>query len=309
MTMLSEENLRRCVELGMSNPNWRWIAAQIGVGESTMYNWLSRSERDSEKRLEATSPLYIEVDPVGADWWHRHMLRSRAANVLAMASIVQDQVVNGIEETVFNPQTGRPLQLENPEYLGRSDEWMLDNFLDPARDRYLWTEDGTPRFLTKITQAPAAIKIKLLTGLLPRIFGDKVSHDVTVRGAVVHTTEPPRFAADSVPAVEDAEFTEVREALPAPVERDDISALRRAAAELLERGPKNPTPTAPVDLGAPRGEEKPTSEYQGGPKGGLHDPAIYKPQPKQEPPSYARRSSVDAARTSPRGGNLDRSIK
>src|SRR5262245_60794368 len=111
MTIRSPEVLKRCIELAVTNPNLDHVSKQIGAGRvTTVYTWMRESAAHADRGLESQSPYWIDIEPDGPDFWHRHLLRARAASVLRMSGIIQDQVTNGIEETVFNPQTGRPLQ-------------------------------------------------------------------------------------------------------------------------------------------------------------------------------------------------------
>jgi hypothetical protein len=202
------------------------------------------------------------------------------------------------------------------------DEWFIANNI-PLTEKYEWKRDPLtdeilePIYQTKTTRAPAQLAVKLLTGLIPAVFGESVRHDVVARGHVVHVVEPQKFqklpeATDAV----DATFTEVEgqpRALPPPddvPERADIQELRAKAAALLRDGPRNPTPTAPVDTGAGKAVAGDPVERRKG-EATLNDPNLYQPQPRQPQPSCARKAVNDpsAFRTDPKGGNLRSVIK
>jgi hypothetical protein len=278
-----------------------------------MYNWLSRSKKDEAAHLEGASPFYISIDPHGWDYWNNHMKRSRAAFILGMEASIRDQVANGIEEICYDPATGRPLLALNPEFIGVTNEQMEGQFLNPAIDRYVWVRDAEgnrvrPVYQTKIVQAPSQLKVKALSALLPKTYGERAQVEHNIRGAVVHIMEPPPFVSRQPQGqVIDGEFTEAP-ALPAP-ERDDIAELRHRAAELMANGPKNPRPDSPVKdatghpVGRPRDESKPTRENNTppapGPRAMVDHPRAYRverPKPKPTPPSYAGRPGIDPRR-------------
>jgi hypothetical protein len=168
------------------------------------------------------------------------------------------QMKEGVQEQIYSPQSGYPLQAQNPEFIGVSDDDMRSQFLDPVRDRLMWTpqdENGVrhPIGLFRNSVLAASLRTKILSGILPRIYGEKLSVDHQVRGNVVHTYEARAFVgrAERVQLdgqTVDAEFRE----LPAPEERPDIAELRRMAAKLaVDRPHTAPEDASKVPIGKP----------------------------------------------------------
>ncbi len=130
---------------------------------------------------------------------------------------------------------------------------MRENFLHPVRDRLLWTDPDAagvrhPIYQTKTTTLAASLRQKVISGILPRICGDKMEHSHKVVGSVNHTFGPaayvPRAQRLAASNVVDADFKE----LPAPeAERPDIAALRAEWAKREAEVAKGQRHTAPDD--------------------------------------------------------------
>ena len=229
--------------------SWAVASRLTGVAESTLYLWLHKSKA-AEKINDTASPLHFTWrDAQG--YFHEHVVRAKSECVMASVYLAMDQNRNGIEEVMYDPATGRPILALNPAYLNWSDDELLEELLDPRVDRYLWNYDPltdertTPIYQTRVTQIPASLRQKILSGLAPTVFGDRTEINHRVQGSVVHTIQPAPFVSRH--AVIDGEF----KALPSSVEqlgdgRLDIAELRARAAVLMREGPKNPLPDAPV---------------------------------------------------------------
>jgi hypothetical protein len=142
-----------------------------------------------------------------------------------------------------------------------------------------------PIYQTKKVRGAAALTVKAISGLLPDLYQDKSALDVTHRGAVTHIVEnAPYVPIAQRAAVVEGEFSEVP-ALPPPVERADIAALRAQAAKLMA-DPDRPSahPTAPVDTGVPKGGSNEPPERQ---TGAPTEPRTPKPYDR-EPPTQVR---------------------
>lgn len=286
---LNEANLLAIIDQLTVRASWAVAAATIGAREGTMYDWLAKS-RKAEAVRDESSPFFITWRDE-ANYWHRHCARARKDNLLSLSALIADQLKCGHEEICYDPSTGRPMPALDPQYLGVSDAEMLDQFLDPVRDRWLWRcdENGNriePQWQVRKVEMAASLKAVALRGLLPRTFGEKAEVNMNVNGAVTHILEPARFVpraerlaieAKERGEIVDASFTEV-----AP-ERPDIAALR-AQWEARQANPNKIT--------QPRGVVKDGSGNPIGTK--ANDPADDKPINKpqipldQHPRAYTR---------------------
>jgi hypothetical protein len=312
MTLLSDDALRKIVDASCSRASNQAICDDVGIRLGTYFGWLARSKADEKNNVGADSPFWISIPPYGFCWLHAHVRRSKTIFKLGLEGVALDLCAGLATEICYGPQDGLPIQERNALYRHRSDQWMIENGLDPAIDRYEWIRDPLsdeilgPKYQRKEAKPSAQLVIAALRAMLPASWSEKVDHDHHVSGQVIHQLRPPEFVSRNTPqkqeaaVIDDADFSDVP-ALPPPVEneRPDIAELRRKAAELIQNGPKNPKPTAPVNTGLPLDDGAPSTEYGGGPRA----------QEQQPQPSYARRTSVDAERTSPRGGNLNRSVR
>lgn len=312
MTKLTKEALQKFVEAAQTRATMAAIGEAAGIKIAAVFNWLSRSKL-AEAANDKDSIFWMPFEPFGYDWMHKHFMRCKNFFDLCVDGYAMELVSGLASEISYGPQDGRPLQALNPKFLHRDDQWFTDNGLDPAVDKYLWIRDDltdeiiAPVYQRREIKPPAQLLIRALAAKLPQTWSESTNTNVNVSGQVVHRTEPARFISRNAPQGEDAIVEAEYTALPP--ERQDIAELRKAAAKLLAN-PDRPssTPTAKVDLGVPKDELAPTSEYEGGERH-AHDPQVLSTkQPQPERPSYARRTKVDSERTSPRGGNLDRSI-
>jgi hypothetical protein len=329
MTYLSPTNLCITIAAARERPTWAAIMASIGAGEALAYKWLRMSKKDQEARTQAESKFYVTFEADGADYWHEHLKRSKAAFMSGFERKILDACANNLTETCFDPSTGRPLQMLNANYLYRTAEWFAENEEWPGQLKYEWERDLItdeilqplrPIWQTKIVQSSAQIKIRALASHLSQ-WSEKIESTHTVQGHVVHHMAVPKFVPKAVREqtgdVVDADFTEVREQLPGPDARRDITELRAQAERILNDPNRVTKPTGTVRMGdgtplndRRAGAEKPDHEDELPPA--PRSVAADKPRPKEatqaqpaRPPSYARRETnnpYDAnARAAPAG--------
>jgi hypothetical protein len=244
MTIYTKEKAVRCCEVGLSRASYALVAAEVGAKEGTFARWLQESKADAAAKREGVSKYWIEVHPHGFGFFHVLFAKNRDYLISSLASRAVEAVHNGIEEVCYNPSDGRALMALDPQFIGWTDEQMEAEFYNPRIDRYLWNYDDegnrtTPKLQTKNTKVPVALTIKVLSSLIPRVFGERSTVDVQHAGAVVHLVTPGRYVsrADRERVI-DGEYV----GLPPPEPRPDLEALRAEAARLAAEGPKNPEP-------------------------------------------------------------------
>jgi len=260
---LSTDALAAVCEDIAINGSWAHAAKVTEISESCLYSWLSKSRR-AKQTNDTASPFHFRFRDVDA-FFVDHVKRAKAECVQATVFLVMEQNRCGIVEEVRDPSTGYRLPKLSAEFLGVSDQEMVDQLLDPVRDRWEWRTDPTtgeriePVWEQKVTQIPASLRAKILAGLAPQVFGEKAQIDHNVRGAVVHIIEPAKYiprAQREQQQIVDAEFKE----LPAPQERPDIVALRARAAELMAQEGRVTAPSHPVKVFGRPDFDKPSKE-------------------------------------------------
>lgn len=240
---LNVENLRKTLDAGVVTPRWSYVMGLFGASEPLAFWWLQKSAQ-AERDKDTSSVFYLEY-PEGEgvfDYWHRWVLICRKRNIATLEAQIRDEALNGVEVPVI--ENGKVCLKENPEFIGISDDDMRAMHdpltgeslnLNPVRDRILWNADGTPQVLTRREMMPAALRSRILAGLIPGTFGDHSTVDIRSQNVV-------RIIGDVQPAAPPV-------ALPAPeAERPDIVELKERARALALNGPMVGKPTAPVHV-------------------------------------------------------------
>ena len=163
-----------------------------------------------------------------------------------MDGLVRSQNALGIESICYDPSTGRPLLALDPRYIGFDDEAMTILGLNPGRDRYLWNEDGTPIYQTKVEQIPASLRQKTMAAVVPG-WKDTQVIEANVRQAVTIVAPAPWVPkAQRAEQIVEGEFKEI--APPKSVEQlraERAELLKRAAAEHLANPNRVTRPNSP----------------------------------------------------------------
>lgn len=278
MTILSTATLQAVVQNLVTHGSWQRAAAACDppVSESVCYYWLAQSKR-AQKSNQTESPYLFEwMDETR--WFSEHARRARALQIFGTEAEIREQLRHGRVELCYDPATGRPLKLLNPEYEHLTDE-QFSEFFEPltgehpeAHARYLWNYDEagkrtSVRYQTKQTHLPASLAQAALRAT-NQIYKDTSTIDVNHRGAVMNITVSPAPFVPRISPPVDAEFREL------PIERPDIAALRAQAAKLLA-DPNRATlrATRPVDLGNSRGSDLPPTRSDGADRDGATPPA------------------------------------
>lgn len=251
---LSPETLTIICESIALKGSFAAAARDAAVSQSTLFKWIADSRRDADARLE-TSPLFFTWRE-RADFLSRHIVRAKSEGVMSLLYSVIDETRNGIAEVCYDPATSRPIQKLVALTAHRPREWFEAQGLDYDVDRYEWTRDAItdeilePIYQTKTVHVPASLRQKVLSGVLPKTFGDKVAVNHDVSGQVVHTIAPPVFVSRrSAEPVIDAQFSEVVGELPAPPtpeQRPDVQRLREQFSEIMANPNRRTKPDNPA---------------------------------------------------------------
>lgn len=229
---LTTESLLTCLETFTVRGSYAVAAARCGCAEPTLFYWLHKSKKAQSER-DTSSPFYLHWRDQN-DYWHAHVARARRENIMSLEALVRDEARNGQTEYVRDPSTQRRIPQLDPRYLSVSDEAMIDSFLDPVRDRWLWQcndagERTEPLWETKSVPVPASLRATVLRAMLPKTYGERATVDHNINAQHVVWLQPAPFVKQERIAsaeITDAEFTEVQE-------RPDIAELRARAAKLL----------------------------------------------------------------------------
>jgi hypothetical protein len=329
MTHITPDNLRTTIATARQHAAWKIIMGSIGASVPLAQKWADRSKLASEQNLGKASDMYVDYDGEWA-YWHQHIQRAKKIFNEHFSRLVLEQCAHDRSEVVLDASTLQPVQRRLPPYAHYSRERCEAEGLDYDRDIWEWELDWTgepdysrPVYVTRVVRASAHLVIRALAAQMPRTWSEKTQTDVQVSGHVVHQMQVPKF----VPRAErltqergdivDASFTEVES-------RKDIVELHAQASRLLSDPNRITRPDSAVKMGdgtplnnrrAAEDSKPSTEDGSGRPRPGA-TVAADRPTPKgpaERPPipqpPYARRSSLDAARTDSRGGNLNRSIK
>jgi len=230
MTIRSKDNIRKVLDAIMSGASYKRAMELIGGRvESTVFDWAAKSIQ-AEKDGVTDCDFYLEWAGI-EDFFHRHMPRARTRRGLLLESVMTDFVMHGGEEIVI--ENGKVCYALNEEYIGVTDDEMEALYgIPPTRiawERIKRNDAGMPIALTRKTSAPATLRIAVLQGLLPEVFGNKVEHTINSHVPVLVVGGAPKPLA-----------------LPPPgaVESELVRDLRAR----LAAGPKNPHPSHPVQV-------------------------------------------------------------
>jgi len=278
MTVLSTENLTKILDRLVSRPSWAKVMASIGASERLAFVWRAQSVT-AAKDDDRSSPFFLEWR--GAfDYWHNHAGRARVENIITYEAQIRDECVNGRETPVLGPDQ-RPIYRERPEYIGKSDEWvMLSEGCSEGDVKFYRLEHdakGHPVPLTKVEFPPAPVRLRVLEQ--DRRYVESKNLDVNVTGEIVHAKPLARLPGEQRPDV-----ARLRE-LAAMTAEERRAALGASGVAMDANGRRAlPLLAAPTDARADdagHGLRHPAPGYVAPPK-----PT---PEPAAEPrPSYAR---------------------
>lgn len=276
MTKLCTETLEKFVELCVSNADYRSVCRACGISENTVYNWRARSIADA-KANDTSSPFWITFRNVPM-YFHNAVGAAREEFLISYTGKLLAQANDGIKEQVLD-STQHPVYQEDPQFIGRSDEWVM-SFTGCTADDVDWERlkkdaDGHPVPLYRVQQLPAPIRLRILEAAESR-FRATQNIDVTQTIEAVHVIKRP--GADGP--------------------RPDIAALRKMLEDRRASHPPGSKPSYPHDgngrylppnTGAPRGDDRPDdgAELPKPPNPRMYQEPELKP-PTPQRPSYAR---------------------
>jgi hypothetical protein len=276
MAHLTTENLLKILDRLVDRPSWKTVMRSIGASESLAFNWRMQSIK-AAKENDRSSPFFLEWRG-SWDFWHAHCGRARTENIILYESVIRDQAINGVEEVVHGPDQ-RVLYKERPEYIGRDDDYIriaegLDAGASVAWYRLEHDADGKPIPLTKRTQLPAPVRLRVLEQDARYVHREQ--HDVAVTGEITVQKPLQRLPGENKPDV-----SRLR-ALAAMTPEERCKAIGASRHPLDARGHRTVVTST---LPSGRDDNLPVIEKPS------PFAAPYQPPPAPEPtprPSYAR---------------------
>ncbi len=228
--ILSTASLRRVLDILVEFPTWADAMKHVGGSERLAFEWRAKC-RTAMKEGDTSSMFWMEWRGT-FDWWANHCGVARREHLIATEAKIRAQAKDGIAEPIFGPDM-RPVWKENPNYIGRSDQYIRDmEILSPDEDvawyRLAHDENGYPIQLTKQVNIPAPLRRAVLAAAHPDY---RESLDVNVEHSGTVRVAKPLERLASEP-------------------RADVSELRRLAAMTPEQRraelgasnyPKNPS--------------------------------------------------------------------
>ena len=201
MAHLTTKNLQKLCDILVTRPSWRVAMGALGAAEATAFNWRSKSVKAKEDN-DTSSPFFFEWRGT-YDYFHCHAGRARLENVMVHEATIREQSLNGVEEPIFGPDQ-KPIWKERPEYIGRSDDYIrkaegLMDIEDVAWFRLAHDADGNPIQLTKRTQIPAPLRLRVLEQ--DKRYIHREEHDVQVSGEITVAKPLQRLPGEERPAM------------------------------------------------------------------------------------------------------------
>jgi hypothetical protein len=242
----TERNLQKLLDTLVEHPSWKVAMKCIGAATTTAFKWRVESIA-AQKANDRSSPFFIEWRGTW-DYFHAHAGRARSENVILYEAQLREEAANGIQEPVLGPDQ-RPVWKEDPQYIGRDDDWIriaegLDADVDVTWYRLEHTADGRPVQLTKRVHIPAPLR-KAVLAQDPR-YRETLDVSVEHSGVVQVSKAMERLASEPRPG-----FEELRQlALMSPDERR--AKLGALPAPVNSRGL-----VIPANRGVPVGDDRP----------------------------------------------------
>jgi len=260
---ITEHNLKKVIDILVEVPNYAVAGRAVGISERTLYEYRAQSIK-AKNANDTSSPFFLEHRG-DFGFWHDHVGRSRAEQLISAEGKIRDQATNGIEEKVYDSQN-HPVWKERPEYIGRSDDYVLLSE-GCAPDEIEWhrlehDENGHPVQLTKLVQAPAPIR-KAILSASHSDYKDSVDVNVAHSGTVLVSAPLQRLASQPREKMEDLR---------------QLALLSPEARRAKLNGHAAPTINGVVTQ-VPRGKPDPVVPSLPAP------PAYAKPKPPQRSPS------------------------
>ena len=260
--------LVRVLDTLVERGSWE-IAMKIGAARSerTAFEWRAQCKK-AMKENDTGSVWWLQYNGEWG-WWIDFCAGCRRAHLIIAESKLRAAAVDGYTEKIFDP-SGRPVYVENPDFVGRSDEYvMLAVGCEPnevAWHRMMHTPEGHPIQAVRTVQLPAQIKRAVLAASHPDY---RESLDVNVEHSGVVTVVEPLKRLASEPRAPESELRRLAAMTPEQ-RRLEIGASKypkNAATGLVTH----------ANIGAPKGDDN-RPDHDGD-----------RPQPEPKPrPAYAK---------------------
>ena len=196
------DHIVKVLDALVATPHWRKAMWAIRASESLAFVWRSQSIK-AAKDDDRSSIFFVEWRGTW-DYFHCHAGRARTENIILHEAAVRDQSLNGIEEPVFGPDQ-RPIYKEDPRFIGRDDDYVREvlgmaDFEDVTPwHRLEHNADGNPVQLTKRTQIPAPLRLRVLEQ--DRRYIERKEIDAHVTGEIVTAKPLQRLPGEARPDV------------------------------------------------------------------------------------------------------------
>lgn len=282
----AREILRTACDLIMSGRTWAQVMAAFGLTESAAFKWMDQS-RAAERANDTGSVFYLDW-PTGTPpaFWNRQAFKARGRRSFVLESAAVHAAIKSLEVEEVVIVDGRICYQENPELVGMTDD-AAAIYIGCEPEQVPWHRiardaNGKPIPLMRSRTVSSALVNKLLEGLLPEVFGQKVQVDARTEQVV--KVIGPSFERDA---------NAKPKQLPAPLETD--SELVRDLKAKLAAGVKYSFPQTrdgkriPV-AGLPPVIDPPDNPQLNHEPPTLRDhPRAYQvEQPEQPKPDYSR---------------------
>jgi hypothetical protein len=189
-----ETFLAICARLEKS-PKVNKACTAVGITERLYYKWIERSQAGEPDMvfdyIDERTPFHVAV---------KHAV---AIYTQSLAAHVEDVALNGYERQTFF--RGQPQYHLKDSFKGR-------NIAELPPDVDPWERDAEGNLVPVLEHHPAPVQLQLavLAGRMPKVYGTRISHDVTSRVNLgVHVVKPKSLAPPQPVEV-------VQPSLPAP---------------------------------------------------------------------------------------------
>lgn len=210
--------LRRVCDLIMSGRTWAQAMADVGGTESLAFKWLDQAR--AAERTNATDSIWYLEWPEGTppSFWNRLAFKARGRRSLILESAAVAASIKSLETEEIVIHDGKVCYAEEPAYINRDDDFvMLMEGCAPHEVPYFRMKrdsEGRPVPLMRARTVSSALTNKLLEGLLPEVFGQKLqidSRNESVVRVVGPSFERDAHAVKQLPAPQDTDSELVKD--------------------------------------------------------------------------------------------------
>jgi hypothetical protein len=225
--MISEAKLIRVLDKLSAGVSIKRAMASIHLNVSTYYDWITRAVEPFEWQNEVAT-------------FARHTKRARAMAIVSLDSEVRDEAEFGKPMYVGKDPVWQVDEKVAADALAMDDlEWALEYNSRSRSD--IWARDENGKLIQARTMMPAALRGKVLQGLMPKVYGDhsqiEINSKLQISGAM--TVGAPRVAAERAARAE---------------------ALKLEAAKHLSDPARVTAPQGPTPMVGKPSDEPPTKE-------------------------------------------------